>query len=137
MARAFETGTRIAAVMAGDPNAIQRELDAQITPIEVVVKTFGEVARAYFTNPQKLFQAQLSLWQAHGRLWETFWLRMLGETAAPAIVPDRSDRRFKDPDWDTNYFFDFLKQSYLITTQWAMSLVEDAGLDEHTRLKAR
>src|SRR6185437_16941979 len=36
-----------------------------------------------------------------------------------------------------NQFFDFVKQAYLLSTNWAEHLVKDAdGLDPHTRQKA-
>ena len=55
----------------------------------------------------------------------------------PVAAPDPKDRRFADPEWTTNQFFDFLKQAYLLTTRWADHLVKDAeGLDAHTRQKA-
>ena len=64
--------------------------------------------------------------QAHGR--------RAGRTGRR---PDPKDKRFADPEWSQNQFFDFLKQAYLLTTQWADHLVEDAaGIDEHTRAKA-
>src|SRR5258708_32055903 len=50
---------------------------------------------------------------------------------------DPKDKRFADPEWSQNQFFDFLKQTYLLTAQWADRLVKDAaGVDEHTRAKA-
>ena len=53
------------------------------------------------------------------------------------LQPERGDRRFQDPEWGKNAFFDFLKQAYLVTSHWAGELVEHAdGLDEHTRHKA-
>ena len=46
-------------------------------------------------------------------------------------------RDFSDPEWTSNQFFDFLKQFYLLTAQWADKLVADAaGIDAHTRQKA-
>ena len=52
-------------------------------------------------------------------------------------APDPRDKRFADPEWSTNQFFDFLKQAYLLTVQWADHLVKDAnGLDPHTQQKA-
>jgi polyhydroxyalkanoate synthase len=138
MARAFEAGTRVAAIMARQPNALQRDLEAQIVPLDLVIRTIGELTRVYFNDPQRLLQAQLKLWQTYGRLWESFWRRMQGEAVAPVAVPERGDKRFKDPEWETNQFFDFLKQSYLIAANWAKELVAEApGLDEHARLKAR
>jgi polyhydroxyalkanoate synthase len=62
---------------------------------------------------------------------------MTGETTDPLVKPDPRDRRFVDPEWSTNPFFDFLKQAYLLTSRWADHLVEDAkDLDERTRQKA-
>ena len=56
---------------------------------------------------------------------------------APVVAPDPKDKRFADPEWSQNQFFDFLKQAYLLTAQWAEQLVKDAdGVDEHTRQKA-
>ena len=55
----------------------------------------------------------------------------------PAIEPSPRDKRFKDPEWKSNQFFDFVMQLYLLTTQWAQELVRNAeGLDPHTRKKA-
>jgi polyhydroxyalkanoate synthase len=55
----------------------------------------------------------------------------------PAISPSPRDKRFADPEWKSNQFYDFMMQAYLLTTQWAQDLVRDAdGLDPHTRKKA-
>ena len=52
--------------------------------------------------------------------------------------PGRTDKRFKDKDWQENAIFDALKQLYLVSAAWAQDLVKNAeGLDDHTRLKAR
>ena len=62
---------------------------------------------------------------------------MAGEKVEPVAAPDPRDKRFADPEWSSNQFFDFLKQAYLLTVQWANRLVHDAeGLDPHTLHKA-
>ena len=62
---------------------------------------------------------------------------MPAKQAPPAIEPSPRDKRFKDPEWKSNQFFDFVMQLYLLTTQWAQDLVRNAeGLDPHTRKKA-
>jgi polyhydroxyalkanoate synthase len=62
---------------------------------------------------------------------------MAGEQAEPVVAPDPRDKRFADPEWSQNQFFDFLKQAYLLGTQWAERLVKNAGgVDETTRKKA-
>ena len=53
------------------------------------------------------------------------------------MTPDKNDKRFSDPEWSSNQFYDFLKQAYLLTARWANQLVADAeDLDQHTRQKA-
>ncbi len=63
---------------------------------------------------------------------------MAGEAdAKPAIAPAPRDKRFQDPEWKSNQFFDFILQLYLLTSKWAQQLVHDAdGIDPHTRKKA-
>ena len=51
-------------------------------------------------------------------------------------MPAPGDKRFADPEWSSNQFYDFMKQAYLLTTQWSERLVKNAELDEHTRHKA-
>ena len=42
----------------------------------------------------------------------------------PAIAPSPRDKRFADPEWKSNQFFDFMMQLYLLTTKWAQELVQ-------------
>ncbi len=51
------------------------------------------------------------------------------------VAPDPRDKRFADPDWSQNQFFDFLKQAYLLTAHWADRLVKDA--EDSTRTRGR
>ena len=102
-----------------------------------VVKTVGRVAEYWLSDPQRSVELQSSLGRAYLDLWASTVKRMAGEPAGPVVAPDPKDKRFADPEWSQNQFFDFLKQAYLLTVQWGERLVKDAsGLDEHTRHKA-
>jgi polyhydroxyalkanoate synthase len=62
---------------------------------------------------------------------------MAGEQVEPVAKADPRDRRFADPEWSTNQYFDFLKQAYLVTSHWADHIVSEAkGLDTRTKRKA-
>ncbi len=102
-----------------------------------IVKTLTQVGEYWMSDPQRALEAQTRLVSNYIGLWNSSLKRMMGESPAPAVTPAPRDKRFEDPEWSENQFFDFVKQLYLITTRWAEDLVKDAeGLDEHTRHKA-
>ena len=111
--------------------------DDRADEVADIVKTLGQVAQYWLSDPQRTTQVQRQLGQSYLGLWEAASRRMAGETAEPVASPDPRDKRFSDPDWSSNQFFDFVKQAYLLTTDWANRLVEDADdIDPHVRQKA-
>ena len=104
---------------------------------EATIKSLGEVAEYWLADPKRAVEMQTSLGRAYLDLWASAVKRMTGEPVEPVATPDPKDRRFSDPEWSSNQFFDFLKQAYLLTTHWAYHLVKHAeGLDPHARQKA-
>jgi polyhydroxyalkanoate synthase subunit PhaC len=99
-------------------------------------RTFLELTTRMMSDPGAVLQAQFSLWQDHLRLWQHMGQRMLGQTSEPLIEPERGDRRFRDPAWQDSALFDFIKQSYLLTSRWIVNTVEEIdGFDDKTRQK--
>jgi polyhydroxyalkanoate synthase len=136
MAIVAEKATALFASLAGQPGDADK-MQARSDELANVAATLADVAQGYFARPEKLFDAQLRLWRQHTALWQNTWKRMHGEDVEPVAAPQRTDRRFRDKDWEENQVFDFLKQSYLITSKWAQDLVEGAeDVDSHTRHKA-
>jgi polyhydroxyalkanoate synthase len=102
-----------------------------------MVKTLGQVASYWLSDPERAVELQSRLGQAYLDLWGAAAKRLAGEESGPVVAPDPKDRRFADPEWSSNQFFDFVKQAYLLSTNWAGHLVEHAkDLDPHTRQKA-
>ncbi len=99
---------------------------------------FMELAQAMTRNPMQMLDAQMGLARDYARLWQTTAHRALGLDAEPIATPDPGDRRFRHDDWSENLLFDFMKQSYLVTSRWLQAQVEEAeGLDEADRNKVR
>src|SRR5215212_746706 len=87
-------------------------------------------------QPDELVQAQFGLWQDHARLWQAATQRLLGVEVEPVIVADRGDRRFKDPAWDDNALFDFVKQSYLLSSKYLLQVAgQRDGVNDKTQRK--
>jgi polyhydroxyalkanoate synthase len=129
-----EGGKALAAYLRPrEEGKIKAELAEDISD---VVRTIGLVLEYWLSDPQRAVELQTSLGRAFLELWASTAKRLAGEQAEPVIAPDPKDKRFADPEWSKNQFYDFLKQVYLLTTQWAERLVTNAELDEHTRKKA-
>jgi polyhydroxyalkanoate synthase len=81
-------------------------------------------------------EANLNRWQDYVQLWQGTATRMMGGDADPVAAPDPGDRRFKDQAWNNNDVFDYIKQSYLLTSRWLQSTVGDVdGLDSKSAQK--
>jgi polyhydroxyalkanoate synthase subunit PhaC len=110
----------------------------QVPDPVVVSKAFMELAQQLMADPQKLAETQAKLWNNYAELWQTTAKRMSGEEAEAVVEPESGDRRFKDGAWNDQVVFDFIKQSYLLTSDWMQQTVGDVeGLDPKTAEKVR
>lgn len=113
------------------PGDVMRHLD----PLNVG-GTMAEAAGRMYFDPARLMQANLELWQQHLQLWQSASQKLMGQPAQPVATPDKGDRRFRHPEWETNPLFDFIKQSYLITSRWLVNTMGAVqGVDEKTARK--
>src|SRR3954451_15296976 len=130
-----EGGKALAAYIAPrEEGKIKGEFSEEVAD---AAKSIGQVAEYWLSDPQRAIELQASLGRAYLDLWATAVRRMAGEPAEPAAAPAPSDKRFADPEWSSNQFFDFLKQAYLLTADWANRLVKNAeAVDPHTRQRA-
>ena len=102
----------------------------------VVSKAYQALWQQMLADPVRLVEAQVSLWQDYAKLWENTARRMAGEDVEPTTTPDAGDRRFKDDAWTGDPLYDYIKQSYLLASNFMLSTVrETRGLDPHTAQK--
>ncbi len=99
---------------------------------------FMELTAKMMADPAKMVEAQMSLWRAYADLWQNAANQMIGGACASvgAVEPETGDRRFRHDDWQESPVFDFIKQSYLLTSRWITDTVREVdGLDEQTARK--
>jgi polyhydroxyalkanoate synthase subunit PhaC len=136
LARAMQSGGQALAAYL-KPRETGEIKDTPPNEVAEVIKTFSTVAEYWLSDKERSAELQMKISKAYLDLWGSAMRRVAGEQAPPAIEPSPRDKRFKDPEWRSNQFFDFVLQLYLLTTQWAQELVRNTeGLDPHTRKKA-
>jgi polyhydroxyalkanoate synthase len=97
---------------------------------------FLEMTAKLMANPGQMMQAQLGYWQDYMTLWQNTARRIMGETPAPVITSDPKDKRFADSAWNQNEIFDFIKQSYLLSSRYITDVVTHVdGLEPKTAQK--
>ncbi|MEZ5479380.1 MAG: class I poly(R)-hydroxyalkanoic acid synthase [Thiolinea sp.] len=133
--------------------SMTKEMESNFKQVEEIMKDFAKsyetmnldpfnLSKLYMDwlaaatkNPEKIMQANLDYWQKSMQLTQQALQGMLGQKSEqdPVVTPAPGDRRFKHDEWNSSPVFDVIKQSYLLTSQWARTLVSDTeGMDEHT-----
>ena len=131
MAEVAERGQRI----VGDFLRRQAEDSSKPDPLNIG-HAFMEMTARMMANPAQLVQAQIGFWQDYLTLWSNTARRMMGGDAPAVIEEPRGDRRFKDDAWRENEVFDFIRQSYLLSSRYFTSVVQGTeGLDAKTAQK--
>ncbi len=133
-ARALENLGKAASAWLA-PRERGEKIDTVADPITDIVKTLSKVSEYWLSDPRRTLECT--------NLSAVRLFQPVDENHAAVSAAIRSprleaepikDKRFADEDWQKNPFFDFLRQTYLLTAGWAEKLVTDAeGLDEHTR----
>ncbi len=103
--------------------------------------TFAELYRTMWDNPQQVADMTIEFWAAQSALWQNSMLKWLGAKDAqenlqlPHMM--KADKRFAHKEWSENALFDYLKQSYLLTSGWVQDTVGTVGdMDPKERKKA-
>ncbi|WP_024509744.1 class I poly(R)-hydroxyalkanoic acid synthase [Bradyrhizobium sp. ARR65] len=136
LARAMESGGKALAAYL-KPRESGEIKDNPPTELAEVIRTMTAVAEYWLADNERASDLQTRIAKGYLDLWGSAVRRLAGQEAAPAIAPSPRDKRFADPEWKSNHFFDFVMQLYLLSAQWAHDLVRNAeGLDPQTRKKA-
>ncbi|MBL4906742.1 MAG: class I poly(R)-hydroxyalkanoic acid synthase [Sneathiella sp.] len=98
--------------------------------------SFLSLAQNMSADPTKLMDAQANLWKGYMDIWRNMALNASGQDSDAAIEPAKGDKRFRSDEWSKNQVFDYIKQTYLMTSKWINDTVADVeGLDEQSRQK--
>jgi len=124
----LESQKLIASILGHGPEAL---VDTKEHPIRIGAGTaFSKVGQSLANNPERVVDANLSLWQGYLQLWQ--------EMLAGSGADTSRDKRFSDPEWRNNPMFEFMRRSYSLNTDWLLTLINNAeGLSDQDKRKAR
>ncbi|MCC8417669.1 MAG: hypothetical protein LN588_04120 [Rickettsia endosymbiont of Bryobia graminum] len=78
----------------------------------------------FLENPEKFWQLNLEYVQKFQTLITNSVDKFTGHNPSPLFVPADRDRRFRDASWENNAYFDFIKQFYLMSSEWLQRNIE-------------
>jgi polyhydroxyalkanoate synthase subunit PhaC len=111
------------------------ENNQQLDPFNVT-SAYTEMLTKLLANPEKLIEYQMDYTHNYMVLLDNISKRFMGENTPPLYQPVGRDNRFKDAAWNENVLYDFIKQSYLMTSDWMQNFVKNVdGLDPKTSQK--
>jgi polyhydroxyalkanoate synthase len=120
----------MAAQMGEEPKPIKGD------PLNAM-PAFAELQQALMANPAEVAERTLALWTNQMELWRRATMSFFGgDKQEPLAAPARGDKRFKAKDWESNQIFDYIKQSYLLTSGYLQDMsVEVGDMEERDRKK--
>lgn len=96
-------------------------------------QAYSDWWEALAKNPQKVFEANMQLWQKSMELTQNAMMGFMGGKPQAIIREEKADRRFNHEDWANKPIYDVIKQSYLLVSDWTRKVVASAeGLDDRT-----
>ena len=99
-----------------------------------ISKAFLDMTQHMLRNPLHLVDAQLSLWRNYWGFWQQSTAALWGQPGPGMLKSAESASPTDHDEWQDNFLFDFIKQSYLLTARCLQCTVAQAvGLDEQTR----
>lgn len=80
----------------------------------------------FYSSPKNAIDKNFELAENYLKLYSNIMQRSVDETVPQAFDVKGRDNRFKDEEWEKNPALNFIKQSYLINSNWLQSLVNSA-----------
>ena len=102
-----------------------------------IAKAYMDLYSRMLSNPAALTAFSANLMAGHMNLWQSSWMKIMGMQVSPVATPAKGDGRFKDDDWSSNFLFDYIKQTYLITSrqiQHAVASVEGMPVESEKKV---
>lgn len=86
------------------------------------------VSEQFFKNPEKFWQLNIEYVEKFRTLVTNSLDKFIGNSPSPLFSPHNKDKRFQDLAWENSVYFDFIKQFYLMSSEWLHKNIEQYDL---------
>jgi polyhydroxyalkanoate synthase len=123
-------------LMRAGQDAMKQFDDTLVSVAGVGTKDHGTSSGQFF--PFSLFaDLQREYFRQLWRFWNSVFLQNFAGGAHSDVALARGDKRFKDEAWQEMPYYDLLKQSYLLGSRQLHEFVDQAQVDDKTKLQLR
>jgi len=130
LARIEELSSRLVAAMS-NRNPVRQSLQAPSQ--ELYMKAAAAYMSEMLSNPGKMLEHQISYWGKTLKHAVEAQHALVAAEKAPED-PTPKDRRFANPLWESNPYYNFLKQQYMFQSEATMGAVKDLeGLEDQDK----
>ena len=99
---------------------------------EISLDDTAELIEKAAAQPGVLAKVQLDWWENQMKIWQNVTLGTGGNS--DHIKPEKDDKRFTDPAWDNEAFYNYIKQSYLLFSNTMRDAIDSIeGVDEKAK----
>jgi polyhydroxyalkanoate synthase len=112
-------------------NAVQRSnVIGDFVPNNPATEIGQFLMNLYSFNVGKVADIEGRYLEKQLALWSGMWVQ---NAAGPIVEAYKGDRRFEAQEWKDYPLFDYIKQSYLLTSNVLLQVIESANLDGKTK----
>lgn len=84
----------------------------------------------FWANPEKFYKLNIEYVEKLRELTANAFAKFVGSPAKSIFFPDNRDKRFQDSSWEDNAYFDFVKQYYLLSSEWIKKNIDQYELSD-------
>ncbi|ROS05292.1 polyhydroxyalkanoate synthase [Sinobacterium caligoides] len=137
----------LAGFVVNQQNTMLKTLTGQVssaaTPYSTLMGSLNEILKGAVStdssHPEAIVERQFRLLERQLDLYQSTVLKMCGvadEQVEEKSSAAKADGRFKDLEWRNNILFDFIRQSYLMTSESVLeSIQKDLAVDEKSKAR--
>jgi polyhydroxyalkanoate synthase subunit PhaC len=111
----------------------QTKVKESVEPMNGFGETYQKFIGALSKNSGAWAELQKDYYAGQMKLWESYLNQSAG--GAKTQPAAKGDRRFSAAEWTDMPLFDYIKQSYLLASDWLMGAVEKTELDPEAKRK--